>query len=169
MSDHNILAFSDYREAERKFDYFVTGVSGALFAYLGPLYKPQRIELSPLSLEPLSLIFFAMAFYFGMKRIQSVVDVGAENHSLLDHQERSKKATDALKSDAFEFTTDAGQLVPREQLVLERNESNRLTAETRNNIHKLAEKSYRYYCRRNIFLYSGFASVLLHKLLIPYV
>ncbi len=43
MDERSIEVYGHYREAEQKLDYFVCGISGALFAYLGQHYIPHKL------------------------------------------------------------------------------------------------------------------------------
>jgi hypothetical protein len=164
----SLLAFSGYREGEQKFDYFVTGVAGALFAYLATNYTPRKLSISPDSLEPLSLIFLALAFFYGMKRIQSVVVSMRENHDMLDHQERAGNATEAMSSGSSGFNSLSGEMIHFSELPSRREFHMRMAQEARSRVEVAAENTLDYYRRRNMFLYFGFVAILLHKLLIPY-
>jgi hypothetical protein len=43
MSDkRSIIAFEHYREGEQRFEYFITGVSTALCAYVGQTLQPHQ-------------------------------------------------------------------------------------------------------------------------------
>src|SRR6266496_1472067 len=51
----SLIAFEHYREGEQRFEYFITGVSTALCAYIGQTLQPQNFGFNSYTLEVLSV------------------------------------------------------------------------------------------------------------------
>jgi hypothetical protein len=63
--------YDDAHEARQKFEYFITGAIGAMFAYTVQNYTPRRLDLTPSTLEPIAIVCLAVAFFCALKRIES--------------------------------------------------------------------------------------------------
>lgn len=168
MEDRSLIAYTEYFQGSQKFGYFVTGVCGALFVYIAQTYEPQKIELSPSTLEPLSLVFLALAFFFGMKRIESGLSCSGENYSSLDAGEKAGNITEAFGRSAAGFNPHSGEVIHPSQIASQREKHMRRAAAARMRADIASTKAERYYSYRNLFLYGGFAAILLSKILLPY-
>jgi len=71
MTDNNSKIFDSWREASQKFDYFVTGLIGALVAFIGQSFNPVPVGLNPGTLELVALLILIVSFWAGFKRIES--------------------------------------------------------------------------------------------------
>lgn len=58
-------------EAGQKFEYFITGAIGAMFAYSVQNYSPEVLGWNPQTLEPIAILFLAVSFFCGLKRIEA--------------------------------------------------------------------------------------------------
>jgi hypothetical protein len=90
--------FRKGHEAADKFDYFVCTVAGAIFAYSAQHYSPRRLDFDWPLLEPISLLLLALAFYFGLKRIEASRTVTQINHSVVDCEDKAKQLAQLLLS-----------------------------------------------------------------------
>lgn len=163
------LVFASAREAQQKFDYFVTGVAGALFAYIAQTYTPKKIAFTPAALEPLGLICLALAFYFGMRRIEKTMIVMRLNHEMLDFQEKAGNMTQALaQASGPGFNLHTGEFVQFHELSARREEYMRKAQWAQSEAELASSAAERHYSRRNLFLFAGFVAIFLAKLLLPY-
>ena len=93
--------FARAQESQEKFDYFVCGISGALFAYLGPLYTPRKLAFDASLFEPLALSCFIVSFYMGLKRIEHTTEAKRLNfHHFQACDRASQASTQAEQLDA---------------------------------------------------------------------
>lgn len=76
-------------EAGQKFEYFVTGAIGAVFAYSVQNYDPQVLAWNPQTLEPIAILCLAVSFFCGLKRIE------ARYHELGISYEKNQSLGDA--------------------------------------------------------------------------
>ena len=98
MSERSIEIFKMSQAAWDKFDYFVCGSSGALFAYIAQTYVPQKLALWYPLLEPLALLLLAGSFVVGLLRIESCGHLGTLNFKLLHAGECAGELTKFLAS-----------------------------------------------------------------------
>lgn len=170
MSTRSVEMFGKSHEAGEKFDYFICGVSGALFAYIGQTYIPHKIDLSPSLLEPVSLIFLAVSFFSGLKRIETVNVCSRINHKILECSERAGNLTAQLASGApgpF-YNQDGGQIWSHSDLESHRLQNLKAVQDMDANLPKLRKRGLYLYKMRDNFLLLGFLAIFLSKVLQPY-
>jgi disulfide bond formation protein DsbB len=73
MSEFTIKTYEYWREASQRFDYFVTGITGALCAYIIQHFIPQRLSFSPYLLELSAVLFLLASFIVGLRQIEHKV------------------------------------------------------------------------------------------------
>ena len=98
VSPETLSIYKKAIEAADKFDYFVCTVAGAIFAYSAQHYSPRRLDFDWPLLEPISLLLLALAFYFGLKRIEASRTVTQINHGLVDSEDKAKQLAEWLIS-----------------------------------------------------------------------
>jgi hypothetical protein len=171
MSNRSVGVYELMHAAEVKFDYFVCGVSGALFAYIAQTYSPQKIELGVSLLMPLSLIFLAGSFYCGLKRIEKSNVLTKINYSMLNAAEKAGEATKGLSS---EFKSEkiynelSGEIYSRQELLTRRAKFMEAAAKYEADFDKVQKSASNLYKFRDAFLLLGFLTILAAKLLQPY-
>ena len=168
MEQRSLIAYDEYFKSAQKFDYFVTGISGALFAYIAQTYQPREIRFSPDTLEPVALLFLALAFFFGMKRIEAGVTSSGSNFISLDAGEKAGNMTEALGRSTPGYNPYSGGLIHPEQISAQREKHMHQAKASLKQTKVFAGKADKYYSYRNLFLYGGFAAILLSKILQPY-
>ena len=90
-SERSDSVFAYHRAASEKFDYFVTGLTGALCAYISQTFTPERISLSPASLELAALLILVASVFAGFKRIEiSLVATRYNAHTLRLQEQRGQ-------------------------------------------------------------------------------
>jgi len=85
--ERSLIAYEIWQKANERFDYFITGVTGAMCAYLVQTMKIQPISASPNTLELVSLGVLVFSTFAGAKRIEAAINVHRLNHVMLHHQE----------------------------------------------------------------------------------
>jgi len=74
MANDTDKVYDFWRDSAQRFDYFITGLIGAVVAFIAQAYAPDKIGLNPSTLETLSLVILFASFWFGFKRIESNVE-----------------------------------------------------------------------------------------------
>src|ERR1017187_1350311 len=103
MSEKADEVFGLSHKSSEKFDYFLCSVSGALFAYIAQTFTPQRLDNPFSALQTASLLFLAISFYAGIRRIQYRNAMIRENHVMLANAEHAAKLTELLSNPGDSF------------------------------------------------------------------
>jgi hypothetical protein len=163
MSERSISVHKIAQTESVKFDYFVCSVVAAIFAYLVKDYSPHKIGFDFNTVETLSLVCLVISFFAGFKRIELHNEFMRVNHSLLDAIEQAEVLTDDLNQTPPKFPPDVlkRKYDLRQELLLGQNVYRAM-------LNKISPKAGFCYKMRNLFLYVGFASIVLSKVLQPY-
>jgi hypothetical protein len=163
------IVFEGARDGQQKFDYFMVGLTGALFAYIAQTYKPRELGINPSSLEPLALVFLALSFFIGLKRIETSLAAMRLNHDMLDCAEKAGLLTKAIAEGTGDgYNAESGEFVSYQELPERRQRYMIQSQAAREVLESTINRGARYYSYRNHFLFAGFAAIFLAKLLLPY-
>jgi hypothetical protein len=168
----SLIAHGQYQAAQDKFEYFLCGVAGALFAYIGQHYAPHKLGLNAPTVELLSLGLLGASFVAGVLRIERIVLTQRINHVMLDAAEKAGHFTKALATcnpNAPFYDAQCGDVYTAASLEKMRKEEIARRDEAQKNIQVIKQKGLQLYKWRNWLLYAGFATMLLAKLLSAYL
>ncbi len=169
MESRSADMYGKAHEGSEKFDYFVCGISGALFAYIGQQYTPHKIEFSLSLLEPLSLVFLLLSFYAGLKRIETVNKCTMVNHKILEAAESARNLADQLREAGESFCDPAdGRVIGRIEMDRLRRRQVEISREWAARLAPVKRKALLEYRSRNRWLILGFSAIFLSKLAQPY-
>ena len=99
MSSKSEQVFHNLKKSEQKFEYFMLGITVALFAYIGEKYKPEPISISQNTFELLALIFLVISIYAGFKRIEKNITSQTLNFNKLHAGEKLNSLKKAMLVD----------------------------------------------------------------------
>jgi hypothetical protein len=161
--------FGQMQESSEKFDYFVCGVAGALFAYIGQSYHPQKLVFGISVLEPISLLMLAASFFVGLKHLEMVLVVRRINFLRLDAAEKIGGLTEALNSGPGPYYNATGpEFLDREQTQALRKQYLDQMKLLVGDREVATTKAATFYRVRNALLFLGFLAIFLSKILQPY-
>jgi hypothetical protein len=160
--------FEAGREAQQKFDYFVTGLTGAVLSYVSQNFSPHRIGMNPESLNPLALVLLGVSFFCGFKRIETSTLVMQLNFQMLDAEERSTAAVGHLSGGRAGYDPATGRAITMEETEARRQYWVAARDDANKAVRVAAARADRYYHWRNRLLYAGLAAIVLSKVLQPY-
>jgi hypothetical protein len=89
--------FSKVHAANDKFDYFICTVAGGLFAYIGENFSPDKLTTGAAAITFIALLFLAISFWCGLKRIQIMTAFNLTNRKLIQCEEMIAKAVFSIK------------------------------------------------------------------------
>lgn len=161
--------------AVEKYDYFVCGVAGALFAYVGQNYTPQKFETIYSFLTPLALIFLTSSFIFGSQRIYLAnLGIKLNKQFIKEHEDCihiTQQLNEIAKAKVPSIITDkvSGQVITVEFLTERR--TNKLAAKSE--LERISRSKFKWANRfehcRDICLLIGFALIIASKAIQPYI
>ena len=170
MSHENAkILYQATQSAEQKFEYFLTGAIGAIFAYSVQNYTPTRIDLSPSILEPIAIVCLAGAFFCGLKRIECLF-----HHLGISYQKNQELGDAQVTEDALRLIVlEPHKHQPRRgssiELIVEEAASHRSRAQSAEPLlDSLNTKVRLFYKWRNYLMFAGFFLVFLARVLSPY-
>jgi hypothetical protein len=160
-------AYEQWRDASEKFDYFMTGLTGALVAYLGQSLHPSRLGLNVPSLEVLAVATLVTSAVLGFRRIETNVTLlRGQAKRLYGEEARGAMLEAATKGAGFNAST--GDVFSPRQLI-ERAEVHRKGVENlRLSLDELAARAGAYYQWRNRTLLLGFSLLVAARILPAY-
>jgi len=162
----SVIAFEHYREGEQRFEYFITGISTALCAYVGQTLQPQRFGYNPYTLEVFSLALIVISLIFGFKRIELGISLKLLNHHMLHLGE--VRGTLLSNPQGF-LNQDSGQVMTPGDIIKAINRIDKDLPTTFAKMKKAKAEILKYYKCRNLFLLVGFVGLFISKILVPYV
>jgi len=167
MDERDDSVWQTWREEANKFDYFVCGVSGAIFTYVIKDYSPKRLGFNSSLFETVALIFLAASFYFGIKRIERNLTCLSTNHQKLFHDSDVRRMLLSLSQNQEHYQTSTGivnrsELQQRIAISVEKIKAAEIAGE------KARGQALRFYNHRNTCLILGFLTIFLAKVLLPY-
>jgi hypothetical protein len=164
----SIEIFGRAQASSEKFDYFVCGVAGTLFAYIAQTYQPERLNLGTSSLEPISLVLLGLAFYFGIKQIEVSVAIKKLNFQSLNAAENVEKLAGGLRQQVDPVEFENGDKMPRVLVETLRRENADAQKKSSEQLQLKIEKMSSLGKIRDRFLLLGFLAIFIAKLLEPY-
>jgi hypothetical protein len=163
------ILYQASHEAQQKFEYFLTGSIGAMFAYTVQTYTPKKLGLLPSTLEPIAIICFAAAFFFGLLRLGYV-------HRILgirSHQAAAKGDVKRIESEFLEIAPYRDQLSSEEESNIQSWDGVLTRCKSRSESAKplLADLDLNvrsYYVWRLRLMFVGFSLFVVARVLTPY-
>jgi hypothetical protein len=168
MTDNHLKIFDSWREASQKFDYFVTGLIGALVAFIGQSFKPVPVGVNPGTLELASLLLLVISFWAGFKRIER----NTENLRLTFERNRLEDQLIEMRTAKESGNIAIGMQTGKPLSDAERDKLIESIQGQYNAKHQLlidfSNSAYRFYHWRNYLLIFGFVLLLVARVLKSY-
>jgi hypothetical protein len=164
MSTNTIEIYRRGSESSEKFDYFVCGIAGALFAYIAKNYSPDNFRHLVSFLELVALFSLAVSFYFGLKRLEMFNAITHINHDLVSLEEKAVSIVKALRERPESYLDLTGQVYDRKTLETMHQDTLKNREKIAALLPEAVSRSKKYYNRRDTLLIFGFASIVLAKI-----
>ena len=79
----SVIAHGYWKDTAEKFDYYVTALTGALCAYVGQTFQPERLSWSANTLELVALLILVFSVFAGFRKIETLIVFHRLNHQHL--------------------------------------------------------------------------------------
>ena len=165
----SLEVYKGLRDAQQKLDYFLLGLSSALFAYIGSDYKPEPISFSQNTAEFISICFLFISNLASFKRIDLNISLMKLNFQQLDMSEKQESIQQALSFHGHILNLETGSN-------LDRNEAAKILKLIRSHKPKVNKHLDRYmsyinvsYYIRNWALILGFIALCCSKIIGIYI
>lgn len=149
----------------QKFDYFVLGISIALFAYFGKDFKPVKFGVNVGTIELITLTALFISILFGYLRIKSGLTIKALNFNVLNLEEKRGALTEALLTPEIKYNAKTGDIIDPYMASIEIDAFKEIIDGNRLRLKYKQDSSVWLSRFRDLFLSIGFLSLLLTKYL----
>jgi hypothetical protein len=167
-TERSDAVYGYWRESSEHFDYFVTGLTGALTAYIGQTLTPHRIDVSPESVALLALVIFVLSVILGFKRIETNVTIFKLMHQRL-YSEEFRGALLATSQGKPIINASSGDVLSPGQVLRQAQEHQIRVGVLSEELDKLIAHSGSFYAWRNRSLVAGFTLLVASRLLPAYM
>lgn len=156
-----------WRQTSEKFDYFVTGITGALCAYISQTFQAEQISISPNTLELMSLFILIASVYAGFKRIECTVETHRHNHSSLYLGEQIGQLITKFNGGHI-INESTGEIMSPEMVKAKIDALKEVQPKIEKNVDNAATAAGNWYTWRNRFLGIGFLILVTSKVWAAY-
>ncbi|QNE01255.1 hypothetical protein H6S61_02290 [Vibrio vulnificus] len=165
MADRSIEVFKEMSVSMQKFDYFVLGISIALFAYLGKDYSPVGLGINVGTVELIALTALFISIVFGYFRLKCDLTIKSLNFSVLSLGEKRGALTEALQTSTQKYNAETGDVINPHKARLEIDVIKKITDENLVLMKSKQDNSVWLLRFRDLFLAVGFLCLLITKYL----
>ena len=166
-TERNDSIHNYWGQSSEKFDYFITGATGALCAYLFQTFQPAKIYFSPDTLELLSLLILIATVFAGFKRIENIVETYRHNHISLYLSEYIGQLVSNY--DGRPLINEAtGETMSPEQVEAKIEALKHIYTEVRNDADSRANAAGKWYKCRNRLLATSLLLLVASKIWVAY-
>ena len=160
--------YAAHAAASEKFDYFITGATGALAGYIGQALHPTSIGFNPTTVELASVLVLLVSVAFGLKRIENVIQIIGVNHAALYHEESAGALGAALGPGPI-FNEQTGDVLSSAEAAYLAQLHRGTSKDLRPKLKQLQARGTTYYHARNWCLVVGFLLLLTARILPAYM
>jgi hypothetical protein len=166
MADRSFDVHKGYTDAQAKYDYYILGITVALFGYLVGEFVPQAIALSGNTIELCALVCFVVSIIASIRKLEYDISCQRLNFQKLDMEEKRTITGQGIMSNQDVLNVDTGKMMSNEYLrELSEMQSNKI--DVLNAVFsREAVSSGLAYSIRNGFLMSGVILLVSSKILI---
>ncbi|RJQ59619.1 MAG: hypothetical protein C4517_12545 [Stygiobacter sp.] len=168
MEERSLIAYEQYKDSMQRFEYFITGVIGALCAFIAQSFTPHRIGFNPSTIEFLSLIVLLLSFFFSLKRMESISNLFRLLHKKLHASECKGQLVLNIDKTPFVNAQSGEQYNSPIEVQLEIEAINKALPKISSEIDLTNSKVGRFYTYRNYSFYFGVILLIYSKILFAY-
>lgn len=170
MENRSLIAYEHYRDASIRLEYFMTGLIGALCAYIAQQMHPQKLAISPYTLELISLLILSFSLFLSFKRLEQIILIYRLGHHILDYSEKKGSLVSGLKLDSTSIINVlTGDILTRDEAMRQISNFSQQIVACEKEIHKKNKYTKLFYNWRNRLIYIGFIILILSKVLSAYI
>lgn len=163
MSNISLEAWKSVKQIQQKYDYFILGLSSALFAYLGAKFEPEAFSFSQNSFEIFALVFFANSILFGIMRLESDIAVQSNDLRQAQAQEKLDVVNKILASPYRNINLDTGNETSKAEALKSKQILSEFIYSINEHGKELANNYTFKFKVRNYSLYFGFILLIFSK------
>ncbi len=163
MSDKTLEAWKNIKQTQQKYDYFIVGLSSALFAYLGTRFTPDPHLLSQNSFELAALTCFAVSVLFGIFRLESEISIQSTDYWKVQAQERLDAVNKIVNLPYRNINLYSGHEIPASEAREHQKILKEFVTKSTTGLEQLGNRYKFYFIVRNYSLFAGFIFLVAAK------
>ncbi|WP_417437096.1 hypothetical protein [Idiomarina abyssalis] len=163
MSDKTLEAWKNIKQTQQKYDYFILGLSSALFAYLGTRFSPEPLSLSQSSFELAALTCFAVSVLFGIFRLESEISVQSTDYKKAQAQDRLDVVNKIVNLPYRNIDLDSGHEISGSEAREHQEILKEFVTKSTAGLEQLGIRYKLYFTVRNYSLFAGFIFLVVAK------
>ncbi len=152
----------------QRFEYFITGVIGALCAFIAQSFSPHKIGFNPSTLEFLSLVVLLVSFFFCLKRMENITNLFRLFHKKLHASESKGQLFLNIGKTPFVNAQTGNLYNTPTEVQIEIDAINDSLPKIIRDIDKINSKIKNFYNYRNYTFYLGVFLLVYAKILLAY-
>jgi len=166
--ERSVAVFIQAHESQQKFDYFVTGLTGALCGFIAERYTASRLGVNASTLELVSICILLVSFWFGFRRLQFGTLINQLNAHMLDVLEKRGTLATSVEGAPVANASTGDIYLPEmvRALVRKYGKDAKDIEKALEDTNSSAETAYHW---RNRCLVAGFVVLLVAKVLRAYL
>jgi hypothetical protein len=163
MAGLSLEAWKSWKQAQQKYDYFMVGLSAALFAYLGAKFAPEPLSFSQNTFELLSLAFLLISIVTGILRLESDLSIQSTNLRKIEAQEKLDAVNKILNFPGRNMDLDTGNEISSIEALERQKVLREFVSKAGKGLDKIGKKSEKLFFARNISLLLALAFLIISK------
>ena len=161
-------AYSYWKESSERFDYFLTGVTGALTAYIGQGLMPAKIGVNSTTVALISVLCLVASIICGLRRIEKTILIYKLQAERLYNEEKRGMLLSESGGVGL-YNKASGEVYSPQEIRIEAEKSRLYIEKLREGLEKGVESASSYYIWRNIFLFVGFILLIVSRIMPAYM
>ncbi|WP_027253985.1 hypothetical protein [Photobacterium halotolerans] len=163
MAGLSLEAWKSWKQAQQKYNYFIVGLSTALFAYLGGKFYPETLSFSQNSFELLSLVFLLISIVTGILIFESDLSFQSTNLRKIEAQEKLDLVNEILNVKGRKIDLDTGNEISSVEALERQKVLQEFVSKAGKGLDKIGKKSEKLFSARNISLILSLVFLIISK------
>lgn len=154
--------------ASLKFNYFITGITGAITAYVAKGYTPTKIGMNTSTLELIPISLLAISFFLGIKRLEHAIFQDRINLISLALADKRRELVTKFHGAPLR-NTETGVIFTPEQVLDMLSDFGRDATDAEKALQKAQTHGGLIYRAQHAFLFLGILALIVCKLIGAYL
>lgn len=163
MAGLSLEAWKSWKQAQQKYDYFMVGLSTALFAYIGAKFAPEPLSFLQNTFEMLSLTFLLISIITGILRLESDLSIQSINLKKIEAQEKLDAVNKILNIPGRSMNSDTGNEITSFEALKRQSELKEFVSRAGKGLDKIGRKSEKLFSVRNLTLFFALLLLIVSK------
>jgi len=167
--ERSLEAWKILKQAQQKYDYFIVGLTTALFAYVAGKYSPVEISLSQNTFELLALIALVASIIAGIFKLEKDLFIQTIIVKKAEAQERLDVANKIINLPGDVLNLDTGANISISDAKNQQEILRAFISSASDGFDKAVKENARLFNIRNVCLLLGFILLIASRIVVLYL